>query len=53
MTNLNRQILHTARRVGVNKAKSGMITVREHNPNVRVTAIEERITEENVDGPGR
>lgn len=49
MSNLNRQILHNHRRIGMNKAVSAMRTIEELNPHIRVTALTDRIVEENVD----
>ena len=49
LTNLNRQILHNTSRIGMNKARSGKVALNEHNPDVRVTAVEDRITADNVD----
>lgn len=48
-SNLNRQILHDPTRIGVNKAVSAQITLRGLNPEIEVRALQDRITEENVD----
>ena len=48
-SNLNRQILHNASRIGVNKAVSGKKTLEQLNGLIRITALAERITEETVD----
>jgi adenylyltransferase/sulfurtransferase len=48
-TNLNRQILHSHNRIGKNKALSAAETIKELNPDVRVTSLTERIEEKNVD----
>jgi adenylyltransferase/sulfurtransferase len=49
LSNLNRQILHTDARIGMNKAVSGQLTLREINPTISVTAVSTRIEEGNVD----
>jgi adenylyltransferase/sulfurtransferase len=49
MANLNRQILHDHTRIGVNKALSAKQTLALINPDVRVTAITDRIEAHNVD----
>jgi len=49
MSNLNRQLLHDPSRLGVNKAVSGLITLRTLNPDVDVVALTQRLTEANVD----
>ena len=43
LTNLQRQILHTSDRIGVNKATSGLATLAAVNPQVRLTAVTERV----------
>jgi molybdopterin/thiamine biosynthesis adenylyltransferase/rhodanese-related sulfurtransferase len=48
-SNLQRQIIHTTARVGVNKARSARVTIEELNPDVVVKTYEERLTRENVD----
>ncbi|MCX7724398.1 MAG: HesA/MoeB/ThiF family protein [Thermodesulfovibrio sp.] len=48
MTNLNRQILHSHTRVGINKALSAKITLNGINPDVEVVPITGKITEENA-----
>jgi len=45
LTNLQRQILHTADRIGVNKARSGLATLAAINPGVELTAVTERVGE--------
>lgn len=50
LSNLNRQILHDPTRIGVNKAVSAKQTLERLNPEVRVTALTDRITAGNVDG---
>ncbi|MBN1853157.1 MAG: HesA/MoeB/ThiF family protein [Pirellulales bacterium] len=49
MSNLNRQILHDPARIGMNKALSAELTLRAMNPDIRVTAITEKITDRNAD----
>lgn len=48
-SNLNRQILHSPSRIGINKAISGKMTLEELNPDIKVAAFTEKITEESVD----
>jgi adenylyltransferase/sulfurtransferase len=43
LTNLQRQILHTSARIGVNKAESGRATLAALNPQVEVTTICARV----------
>ncbi|MBK9244335.1 MAG: molybdopterin-synthase adenylyltransferase MoeB [Burkholderiales bacterium] len=45
LTNLQRQILHTAERIGVNKATSGLATLSAVNPQVTLAAVTERVDE--------
>jgi adenylyltransferase/sulfurtransferase len=45
LTNLQRQILHTADRVGVNKAASGLATLSSINPQVTLAAVTDRVGE--------
>lgn len=40
LTNLQRQIIHTTDRIGINKAASAAQTLRELNPDVGITCIE-------------
>lgn len=49
LSNLNRQILHSDSRIGMNKAVSGQLTLRELNPSITVRAITSRIEASNVD----
>ncbi|MDR0735303.1 MAG: HesA/MoeB/ThiF family protein [Zoogloeaceae bacterium] len=42
-SNLQRQILHTETRIGMNKARSAQNTLASLNPQVRVIALEERL----------
>ncbi|KJR44046.1 UBA/THIF-type NAD/FAD binding protein [Candidatus Magnetoovum chiemensis] len=48
-TNLNRQILHDPTRIGMNKALSAKLTLEKLNPDVNVTAITDKITNDNAD----
>lgn len=48
LSNLNRQILHDPARIGVNKAISARISLRQLNPDVEVTALSEKITADNA-----
>jgi len=48
ISNLNRQILHWERDVGRKKAESAEEKLREMNPDVKVKAFSEMITEESV-----
>ncbi len=49
LSNLNRQILHNDFRVGLNKALSAQLTLRELNPSIEVTGLAVRIEADNVD----
>jgi amino acid adenylation domain-containing protein len=48
LSNLNRQVLHDASRIGVNKALSAKMTIERINPHVLVEAVTEKITADNV-----
>lgn len=48
-SNLNRQILHNHKRIGMNKAVSGKATLEELNPDINITAFAEKITCDSVD----
>lgn len=48
ITNLNRQILHSHTRIGINKALSAKITLNAINPDIEVVPITEKIKAENV-----
>lgn len=48
-SNLNRQILHDHTRIGTNKAVSAKQTLERINPSINITAITDKIVEENVD----
>jgi molybdopterin/thiamine biosynthesis adenylyltransferase len=43
LTNLQRQIAHTTERVGQSKAASARITLQQINPEIAVTALNERV----------
>jgi adenylyltransferase/sulfurtransferase len=45
LTNLQRQILHTTERIGVNKAASGLVTLAAVNPQVELAAVTKRVGE--------
>jgi molybdopterin/thiamine biosynthesis adenylyltransferase len=49
LSNLNRQILHSDARLGINKAVSGKVTLAERNPDIEVIALTERIDAGNVE----
>ena len=49
LSNLNRQILHTERDIGKNKALSAQETLHEINPHVEVEPLAEKISEETVE----
>ena len=48
LTNLQRQILHTTDRIGMNKAQSGKIALGQINPTVDVVAVTERVDENSL-----
>jgi amino acid adenylation domain-containing protein/non-ribosomal peptide synthase protein (TIGR01720 family) len=48
LSNLNRQFLHDESRLGMNKALSAQKTLRQLNPHLKVVAVSERLTRENV-----
>lgn len=48
LTNLQRQIIHTTRSVGINKAVSAQQTIHELNPDVEVRTVCERLTEDSL-----
>jgi len=48
VTNLNRQILHSHTRIGINKALSAKITLKAMNPEVEVIPVTEKITAKNA-----
>jgi len=45
LTNLQRQIAHTTERVGQSKALSARTTMAQINPDIRITALAERVDE--------
>jgi len=49
LSNLNRQILHGSKRLGKNKALSAKNTLAALNENIKIEAVTERITAENID----
>ena len=49
VNNLQRQIIHSTARVGINKAESAGKTISELNPDVKVQVYKERLTPDNVD----
>ena len=49
LSNLNRQILHDHTRIGTNKAVSAKMTLERLNPNISITAVTDKIVEDNVD----
>ncbi|MDC0422772.1 molybdopterin-synthase adenylyltransferase MoeB [Methylophilaceae bacterium] len=48
LSNLQRQILHTDRRLGINKALSAKSTLEAINPEVKIFGIEERLDAEKM-----
>ncbi len=48
LSNLQRQIAHNTERVGMNKAESAKLTFEALNPDVKVVAIKDRITKDNI-----
>ncbi len=49
LTNLNRQILHNHKRIGINKALSAKQTLMELNPDINVVALVDKIDSANAD----
>ena len=49
LSNLQRQVVHADDRIGMKKTQSAAMTIRALNPEVKVVAHEEMLTEENVD----
>ncbi len=47
-SNLQRQILHNTKRIGMPKVESARMTLTELNPDIKVVAINDRLTKENV-----
>jgi len=50
LTNLQRQIAHTTERVGQPKAESARITLEQINPEITVTALNERVDDARLAG---
>lgn len=48
MSNLNRQLLHNKQRIGMKKALSAKQTLEAYNENVKITAIPEKLTSDNI-----
>lgn len=48
-SNLQRQILHTDARIGMDKVESAALALSALNPRTRIEAVRERITSENVE----
>ena len=48
LTNLQRQIMHNSTRVGQGKAQSGQQTLHDINPDIRITALAERLAGERL-----
>ena len=49
LSNLQRQVVHAEDRIGMKKTQSAAMTIRALNPEVKVVAYDEMLTEENVD----
>ena len=49
LSNLQRQIIHSTESVGVPKAESAKARIKEVNPNVKVNAIVDSLTNDNVE----
>lgn len=50
LTNLQRQVIHRAESVGVNKARSAAAAMQALNPEVTAVAVEERLSGDRLDG---
>ncbi len=50
LSNLNRQILHTTQDIGLPKTSSAEMKLRSLNPHVRIEAVQQEITAENIAG---
>lgn len=48
ISNLNRQIVHTSDRIGMNKALSAQVTLNHVNEHVKIETITEKITTQNA-----
>jgi len=49
LSNLNRQILHSDSRIGMNKAESAKLTLEQLNPSIEVEPVTARVEPDNVD----
>ena len=49
LSNLQRQVVHSDDRIGMKKTASAALTIKALNPEVKVVAHDEMLTEENVD----
>lgn len=49
-SNLQRQVLHSDARIGIAKVESARATLEALNPRVRVEALQQRLSADNVDG---
>ena len=49
LSNLQRQVIHAENRIGMKKTESAAMTIKGLNPETRVVAHDEMLTEENVD----
>lgn len=49
LTNLQRQVVHADDRIGMKKTQSAAMTIKALNPEVKVVAHDEMLTEDNVD----
>ena len=48
LSNLQRQIIHSTKRIGMLKTESAKKTIAELNPDVKVTLFNEKLTSENI-----
>ncbi len=48
LSNLQRQIIHSTKRIGMLKTESAKQTIAELNPDVKVTLFNEKLTSENI-----
>ena len=49
LSNLNRQILYHTKDIGKEKAFASMATLSELNPEIRIEAVKEKVTQDNID----
>lgn len=49
ISNLNRQILHSTKKIGIKKAESASNTLNDLNPNINIKFFSDKITDENAD----